>query len=217
MIMGRSQIAVSSRSRTALGRQRDDCSDCFEAARGHQLPLATVRFPAVCLQAIKSATSVGSQTMSKRRSNLILASAFFFASAGTGVHAQEPGAPALFRQISVSTGKVIALGEPFNPAGVAQSIGEGVFALRPGKFGGAAKLLIMVSADSRVSEMRFIYGQEVSFDDLVRRYLPRFGQPHSLDGAAPDVGVYWEDGHTRFEILRPPGSETAVSARLFQQ
>lgn len=75
----------------------------------------------------------------------------------------------------------------------------------------------MVTADSRVSEMRFSYGEEVSFDDLVRRYQPRFGEPHSFDGAAPDVGIYWQDGHTRFEILRPTASETAVSARLLQQ
>lgn len=155
--------------------------------------------------------------MNKRLSNPILASAFFLACSGTGVHAQAPGASPLFRQVSVSTGTVISLGEPFSPAGLAQTIGDGVFALRPGKFGGAAKLLITVTADSRVSEMRFIYGEEVSFDDLVHRYQPRFGQPHALGGAAPDVGVYWEDGHTRFEILRPTASETAVSARLLQQ
>ncbi len=155
--------------------------------------------------------------MNKHLSNLVLASALSVACTAPGVHAQEPGDPALFRQISVSTGKVIALGEPFDPAGLAQAIGDGVFALRPGKFGGAAKLLVMVTADGRVSEMRFVYGEEVSFDDLVRRYQPRLGQPHSLDGAAPGVGVYWEDGHTRFEILRPTVSETAVSARLLQQ
>jgi hypothetical protein len=155
--------------------------------------------------------------MNKHFSNLAHAWAFFLASAATGVHAQEPGAPALFRQVSVSTGKVIALGEPFNPAGLAVSIGEGVFALRPGKFAGAKKLLVMVTTDSRVSAMHFIYPEEVSFDEVVRRYQPRFGQPHSLDGAAQDVGVYWEDGHTRFEILRPTASDSAVSARLLQQ
>jgi hypothetical protein len=155
--------------------------------------------------------------MNKRLSKLLGSSAFVLAFAGTGVHAQEPVTPALFRQISVSTGKVIALGEPFNPAGVAQSIGEGVFALRPGKFAGAAKLLITVTDDSRVSEMRFIYSEEVSFIELLQRYQPRFGVPRSLDGVAQGVGVYWEDGPTRFEILRPTSSEAAVSARLLQQ
>jgi len=176
-----------------------------------------VRVSAVSSQPVKSMTSGSGQTMNKCLSNLILASAFLLACSGTGVYAQEPGAPALFRQITVSTGTAIALGEPFNPAGLAQTVGDGVFALRPGKFGGAAKLLVTVTTDSRVSEMRFIYGEEVSFDDLVRRYQPRFGQPHSLDGAAPDLGVYWEDGQTRFEILRPTSSEAAVSARLLQR
>ena len=131
--------------------------------------------------------------------------------------AQEPGRPALFRQISVATGQVIALGEPFDPAGLAESAGEGVYSLRPGKFAGARKLLVVVSADSRVSAMRFIYQEDVSFDEVVGRYRTRFGQPHVLDDASQGVGVYWEDGRTRFEILRPSASEPAVSSRLLQQ
>ncbi len=153
--------------------------------------------------------------MNKCLSNIALAWALVLVSASTD--AQETGAPALFRQISVSTGKMITLGEPFNPAGLAVSVGEGVYSLRPGKFAGAQKLLVVVSADSRVSEMHFIYEEDVSFDEVVGRYQTRFGQPRALDDAVQGVGVYWEDGHTRLEILRPSASVPAVSARLLQR
>ena len=129
--------------------------------------------------------------------------------------APEGGAAPLFRQITVSTGKVIALGEPFDPAGLAESVGERIYALRPHKFG-AEKLLVEVSAEGKVTEMQFVYREDVLFDEMVRRYQPRFGQPHALDDAGQDVGVYWDDGRTRLEIRRPGASTPAVSARLLQ-
>ena len=132
------------------------------------------------------------------------------------LQAQETGAASLFRQITVSTGKVITLGEPFDPAGLAESVGERVYALRPHKFAGAEKLLVEVSAEGKVTEMQFVYREDVSFDEMVRRYQPRFGQPHPLADAGQEVGVYWDDGHTRLEIRRPSASMPAVSARLLQ-
>ncbi len=153
--------------------------------------------------------------MTKSLLTIALAWALVLVSASTD--AQEPGAPALFRQISVSTGTVITLGEPFNPAGLAVSVAEGVYSLRPGKFAGAKKLLVAISADGRVSDMHFIYQEDVSYDEVVGRYQTRFGQPHALDDAVQGVGVYWADSHTRFEILRPSASVPAVSSRLSQQ
>ena len=132
------------------------------------------------------------------------------------LQAQETGAAPLFRQITVSTGKVISLSEPFDPAGLAESVGERVYALRPHKFAGAEKLLVDVSAEGKVTEMQFVYREDVSFDEMVRRYQPRFGQPHALADAGREVGVYWDDGHTRLEIRRPSASMPAVSARLLQ-
>ena len=132
------------------------------------------------------------------------------------LRAQEAGAAPLFRQITVSTGKVIALGEPFDPAGLAESVGGRVYALRPHKFAGAEKLLVEVSAEGKVTEMQFVYREDVSFDEVVRRYRPRFGQPHAWADAGQEVGVCWDDGHTRLEIRRPGASMPAVSARLLQ-
>lgn len=149
--------------------------------------------------------------MNHRLASLAFAAAFVLAS--TPIGAEEPGAPALFRQISVSTGVVIALDEPFSPAGLAVSAGDGVYALRPGKFSGAEKLFVMVSAEGRVSGMQFIYSKDVSFDEVVARYRTRFGEPRPLDAPDQDSGVYWQDGRTRFEILRQTAT-VAVSSRL---
>ncbi len=153
--------------------------------------------------------------MNKLFFHAFFACALVLVSAGT--RADEAGASALFRQINVSTGTVIALGQPFNPAGLAVSVSDGVYSLRPGKFAGAKELLVMVSSDGRVSAMQFIYEKDLPFEDVVARYRTRFGAPHQMDGAAEDVGVYWEDGHTRFEILRPTASAQAVSSRLIEQ
>lgn len=153
--------------------------------------------------------------MNKRLLNLALAWALLLASASP--EAREPGAADLFREIRVNTGEVIALGEPFDPAGLAESVGEHVYSLLPGRFAGAEKLLVTVTAEGRVLEMQFIYRTDLSFDNVVGRYEPRFGPPHALDDAGQEPGVYWQDRHTRLEVRRPSASVPAVSTRLLQR
>lgn len=156
--------------------------------------------------------------MNKRLFSVALAGLLLLVSAAASSEAAEPGVPTLFREVKVATGDVvIALGKPFDPAGLAENVGERVYALLPGKFGGADRLLVTVSAAGSVSAMQFIYAQEASFDQVVGRYQARFGQPRAMDDAAREGGVYWDDGRTRFEVRPPSASVPAVSTVLLDR
>lgn len=128
--------------------------------------------------------------------------------------ADPPATSPLFRQITVADGAVIALGEPFTEGRLARDLGGGVHELRRGTFSGAERLAVTVSTDGRVQAMTFTYAGEVTFDEVVSRYQPRFGTPHPLWRDGADIGAWWADEAARLEILRPTPEAPAVMARL---
>lgn len=103
---------------------------------------------------------------------------------------------AIFREINVNSeyGEV-ALGDYIQDLEDIIEIKEGTILLRKTTFGGAKSIELVASKTGHVEAMIFKYKNKAHFDDAIKSYTKRLGEPQFVNDK-----YVWKDKRTHFEI-----------------
>jgi hypothetical protein len=134
------------------------------------------------------------------RALCLLAALLFAAFAPAAANAQTP----LFRDIDLGAHGRIVLGEPFTADSIATRRPGGSYALRPGTFGGAEAIEVLL-VDDRVAAIRFTYAPvEADFETYAGNMTRTYGDAERWTEEAEGGGrighAVWRDQATAVEL-----------------
>jgi hypothetical protein len=115
--------------------------------------------------------------------------------------ASSPSGPSVLRVVAVHGG-TIELGRAL-PAALAGAPGDTVVSLAIGESDDTPRIRAHLTPDGRVRMVWFDYAQRVEHARLVRQYVALLGAPRREPYRLGER-LTWEDGDTRFEIVRDP-------------
>src|SRR6266849_3710886 len=105
----------------------------------------------------------------------------------------------IFRYIDLTPQDTIWLGEPFRATNLADRVNDSTFQLKPGTFGGAERVRIIVGPGG-VTRMEFQYDSGTRFRSTLADYVAALGLPSGTDSTSRRILKFWQDGRTRFEL-----------------
>jgi len=112
----------------------------------------------------------------------------------------------IFRKITLTHGRSISLGQDFNKNSdlfIAEGSG---YKLKPGTFGGAAKIVVYLSPERKIESIFFFYSKKKDYQEIVKSYEQSLG-PSKVTKTIETYSVrvtvcVWEDDRTRFELVK---------------
>jgi hypothetical protein len=114
----------------------------------------------------------------------------------------------LFRHISLGKFGHITLGEAFVQAdSIGIPAGERTYRLRPGTFGRAEEIRVVLSSRGAINEIHFVYPpSDASYDRQLQSATRMLGSP-VIEASDTLVIARWEDERTTLELGRRTSSE----------
>lgn len=128
----------------------------------------------------------------------------------------SPSSIEIFREIIVGDHQELLLGAtvPTDVRPLLTPVDADTYDLRAGTFGGADRITVEVGPDSRVHEVRFLYGAGEPYQELLHAYRDMLGAPVYEVNSGPQSIARWEDSATGFEVSR---RGSVVESRLYDR